>query len=274
MTTIKLSEMWGLLKGLIDGGGTGGGGTRSIPPPLNVYARNNIMGSTMAFSAEKITFQNNLGDTISTGWAFTESIDLAVLGVGGRKSETLPSADWTASIYALYNSKTQAQSIIAVDTTDLYSAYSIFENWSSDWDYSALLTVIPAYNEYIPPVLVMGNKVSYVRKQAVTQDGATTDITVADISLAVPMNAKSISGHVTITVVGGEEAMCNVLLYPMGPPSMIGGISITQAIKSMANVEIAYWDLPLGEQQKLYYNTGFSGDGPVGFDIHISSYRI
>jgi hypothetical protein len=169
--------------------------------------RNGKMSVTAAsasatFTADEIIVESALGGLPNRLASYSQVINLATTGAGGMDTGTAPVSGFVA-LYAIYKPSTATVSILACNAATLQGNVYGGANMPAEYTASGLIAVVATNgSSQFLPVLVQDRKVSFPFVQGFTTSTGTPNLTSVSIASAVPLNAKSIQGLVSMTQTG------------------------------------------------------------------------
>jgi len=226
--------------------------------------------STATATADEIIVESALGGLRYCLANFNKTINLATTGAGGMDTGSPPASGFVA-LYAIYNPTTGASALLATNATsaaqpNVYGGANMPTGYTASglvavWQTTGAGQFGIAYQQdreyFFAPATILNTSVQ------------TVSLTALTISSLVPKNAKSVRGETVVATSVACAAGVQVAGNPTGYGRQDSGITTSGA----QSFNSWFADLPLREQQKLYYN--FNGtSGTVTFTLQLGGYKI
>jgi hypothetical protein len=236
-------------------------------PPRNLAANVGTAAATATFTADEISVETALGGTVYVLPGFSKTINLGVVGVGGMDTGAAPVSGFV-SVYAIFNPASGVSGLLATNATASV-APSVYggANMPVGFTASALVSVWPTNSSRLFAVATQYNRDIWILSVSVLS-GTTSQpsYTALNISSAVPMNAKRITGgSSTIPGTGTSGSLIQVAASAAG----VGVSSSTQQSGQGDNT----FSVPIITPQTIFYITTVTS-GTLSSFIGISGYTI
>ncbi|AOI57445.1 hypothetical protein [Burkholderia diffusa] len=230
--------------------------------------------STATFTADEIVVGSALGGKKYVLGAFNKTVNLTATGAGGMDAGSAPANGFVA-LYAIYNPTTQATALLATNATsaavpNVYSA----GNAPAGYTASALVSVWPTSSngQFIAGYQV-DRQISLVTTVAASTTSQITTLTA--LTIAVPKNARTISGWASVNSLNGVNAQTNV----SGSASTTTlGIGLQQIAGSSTNSGVtsagSFNDIPLITPQTVYWSSYLSSGTFNQGILYLSKYTF
>lgn len=227
-----------------------------------------VASTAATYTADEVVVKTTMGAQSFIIGFYNKAVNLATVGAGGMDTGAAPANSYVG-LYAIYNTVTGANSILAVNGGGTLSQIYSGANMPAGYNASALLTVVPTNaSSQFKVVLVQDRKVSYAL--SVAYNGSSV-VSFLPISLAttVPLNATEIFGELSST----NSVNSNMTLAINGDTNTVG--QQVQAIGGQAGVTTVtnFSTLPLPVAQILYVTT-INSAGTALFTVYIGGYFI
>lgn len=260
----------------------GGAGWNSLSPSGVAGQASELLMSvaaasaTASISASEVVLENRLGGIRYGLSSFSKTINLATVGANGMDTGLAPASGYLA-IYAIYNPVTGVSALLGVNATSA-AAPSVYAGGAlpAGFTFSGLLTVVPTNSSrQIAICSVMGRKV-YIQPKLIanstTPVATTTTYAAISASLAIPLNAKNISGFNRIFSSNGTNAAVNIA----GGSTGVGAQQVAGSVPGGASTGFvgAFSQVPIITPQTTYWSATLDSGTFVAASINISSYEI
>lgn len=222
--------------------------------------------ATATFTADVVIVGAALTGNTTRRPNYSQTLNLGTVGAGGMDTGSPPISGYVA-IYAIWNSSTSADSILASDITSA-TAPAVYSqgHLPAGYDNSALLSVWPTNGA---GNLVAGNQINRTIKTAARTAISTStqqaSLTTLSISGSVPKNAKFTSGNVLISSTASADILAQLA------SNSTTGLSSFNTVTTKLNVP--FKDLMLSTPQSLSYVATVS-TGTMNFIVNIYDYTI
>lgn len=178
--------------------------------------RNLVMSVTAAsasatLTADEIIVETALGGTRYCLPAFNKTVNLATTGAGGMDTGTAPVNGYVA-LYAIWNPSTQTAALLAKNATagvqtQVYSG----ANMPAGYTASALVSVWPTNgSSQFVPAYQADREISYPPVSALSTTTSQASPTSLSIAGAVPPNARTVSGYLSMGATAAANTTSNV----------------------------------------------------------------
>lgn len=227
--------------------------------------------ATATFGADQIVVGTSLTGLQYVLGSFNKTINLATTGAGGMDTGIAPTSGYVA-LYAIYNPTTGTSALLATNATSAV-APNVYggANMPSGYTASGLVSVWPTNGS---GQFVIGNQFDRDIKVApvtISLGGAAGSYTSASIASAVPKNAKTASGFMTLS--NNTANTGNTLNIA----STSGGIGVAQIQSYLASANGVAAAAEIGVQlptaQTIYYNAT-TNSGTMTNTFIVSGYAI
>jgi phage-related tail fiber protein len=223
---------------------------------------------TATYTADELVVKDAFGGRQWVLPNLTLNINLATVGAGGMDSGASPSSGYVA-IYAIYNPVSKQAAAYAVNATSTVVAEVCKKPMPTGYSASALVAVVATNaSGQMLPVIVNGRR-HYIR--LLQMFSSTVIITGAPWAIAnvVPPNAKSYSGELGLSSVGGGAMTINLATGAYG----IGQSNFTNSIVAGQLTLLNFYDVAI-ETPQLTHITTSSNAGTPTFYAHCNGYSI
>lgn len=236
--------------------------------------RNLTMSVTTAsasatLTADEIIVETALGGVRYCLPSFSKTINLATTGAGGMDTGAAPVSGYVA-LYAIYNPTTGASALLGYNATSV-KAPEVYggANMPSGYAASALVAVWPtnASGQFVVG-LQQDRTFSRLFVQVLSTTSTPSSLTSLSISAAVPLNAKSVAGDISIST----SAAANANFYVAGDANGVGRKNIG-ATASSTFAQTSMYTANLLTPQTLYWSANTSA-GTMTSSVDITQYTI
>jgi hypothetical protein len=230
--------------------------------------------STASMTADEIVVETALGGMACQLSSVSKTINLATTGAGGMDTGSPPASGFVA-VYAIYSQTTNASALLAVNATSV-TAPNVYggANMPATYTASALLTVVATNGSgQFQPVLVQDRKVSFQYVSTLATSGGVT-LTSYSLSAAIPLNAKSCAGHVSISVTGAGTTTASLASSATTTTNGMGcKFFAATGSGGTSSQQTPFPPMDLVTAQAIYYSLATTGTG-AGLSLFISEYII
>jgi len=252
----------------------------ALPVPVAGLARNVRMYVSAASSTATITADEVCVEVVAGGLgyklaAFSKTINLTINGVGGLDTGSTPGSGYVG-IYAIYNPSTATSALLAVNATSV-AAPNIYggANMPSGYTASALLTVVATNaSSQLVPVLVSDRDVFFHSISVLSTTAVVANLTALSIAAAAPLNAKAVSGTITISTGGAGTWVTTIAGSAITTSTGIGLVNASLGSGSTSlGAGYPLKSIPLVTPQTIYYSTSTTA-GSSSTSLAVSHYSI
>jgi hypothetical protein len=251
---------------------------RSLSPGIIGAARNARMSvatasATATFTADQVVVGASLGGATFRLNGLNKTINLGSVGAGGMDIGAAPVSGYVA-IYAIYNPTTGVSALLAVNATSTL-APEVYggANMPSGYTASALVSVWPTNASSL---FVIGAQ--YDRSVGITPVTILTSVatvvpwTPLSSAVAVPRNAKSMSGYTAATATSGAGG------YLLGLAALVNGAGaqIGEGYTAPASsVFSSFSDVQMPTPQVINYQIAVTGTvSAISGQIIVTGYKF
>jgi len=226
-------------------------------------------------TADEVIVKASLGGLAYRIGSFSKAINLATTGAGGMDVGTAPVSGYVA-LYAIYNPITAASALLAVNATSV-AAPNIYggANMPSGYTASALLTVVAtnASSQFVP-VLVNDRDVFFNAISVLSTTAIVANLTALSIAAAAPLNAKAVSGTITISTGGAGTWVTTISGSAITTSTGVGLVTASLGSGSTSlGAGYPLKNIPLVTPQTIYYSTSTTA-GSSSTSLAVSHYSI
>lgn len=231
--------------------------------------------ATATLTADEIIVETALGGVRYCLPSFSKTINLATTGAGGMDTGTAPVSGYVA-VYAIWNPTTSTAALLAQNASTLRTNVYSGANMPSGYTASALISVWPTNGSSQFVVGYQLDRKIFLNSQTILATGTNQgSYTSLSISSVVPINAKAISGNVSVAFATTSGTL---LQFQIASNSSGGlGYQAVAAGGSPSTVNTAtgnYADVPLVTSQTVFYTSTFTGGTGNSLVAQVSSYTI
>lgn len=225
--------------------------------------------ATATLTADEVVVETALGGTAYRLSNFNKTINLATTGAGGMDTGAAPVSGFVA-LYAIYNPTTQTSALLAVNATsaaqpNIYGG----ANMPAGYTASALVSVWPTDGTGKFKVGYQIDRGVYFPYVTALTNGTATTLTSFSLSAAIPKNARSWGGLLSVT--GSTTTSIASSLAVAGDASGTG--QQQGQVYGQANAlgqGFPLQNVPVITAQTAYYTTA----NPSGNAVNVSSYTF
>jgi len=225
--------------------------------------------STATFTADQVVLEDVSGKTYRLR-NFSQTINLAsaVKGLGAMDFGPAPINGYVA-LYALYDRETKLRGAMAVDVTAGVAPDVCAGVIPPGYTASALVSVWPTNaSGQFGAGLQLGNQVDLVAPQHVLSTTSQNDLTSLSIASAVPKNAKTCKGYLSIAASASTTAS---LVLTASTTIQAGQTQLNVGVPVSATFYESFYGVMIGTAQGIAYSTtGLS----CTFGVGITGYTI
>lgn len=226
--------------------------------------------ASATFTADEVIVGTAMGGQGYRLSNFNKTLNLATTGAGGMDAGAAPASGYVA-VYAIYNPTTGVSSVLARNATAAAQS-TIYggANMPAGYTASALISVWPTNaSGQMVPGLQQGRQVSLEVQGVLSSATQRPTATSLSISGAVPLNAKTVSGYMSLSAsVAGS-----------GSVSVLSSATVGTQLFSpqMSTAAVAYTSpfngLQIGTAQTIFY-TATVTTGTMSAYIGVNGYSF
>lgn len=223
-------------------------------------------GSSLTIASDEVIVKTALGGSSYLLPSFSQVINVATTGAGGMNTGSAPASGYVA-IYAIYNPTTTTRALFAVNASSAAQPEICGVTMPTGYTASALLAVWPTTAASLLGVgLMRGRRHSRTGVTVLNTSVGAGSMTTLSISSAVPFNAVSCRGDVTITSAAGSNNNAAVA-------SDVAGVGYQYTSQGPGTGVSGNFELDLTTAQTMFYQMTVTA-APGNFTIQISSYEF
>lgn len=234
----------------------------------NLKASIAAASTSCLFTADEIITKTALGGSEFTLATFSKTINIAGTGVNGMDTGLAPATGYVA-IYAIYNPTTLVSGLLGVDSTSIL-APEVYggANMPAGYTASALVSVLGTNGtRQFKVAEQQDRKISTGNSTILNNSTIVSSITALNAAAAVPMNAKSAGGSVTVSSTAATTI--SIILY-----DAVSAVSLQGASLGISSIySCSFYAAKLTTPQALYFTTSNSNGTPT-FGLSINRYEI
>ncbi|MFX3547717.1 hypothetical protein V8918_03010 [Ralstonia mannitolilytica] len=226
--------------------------------------------ATATFAADEVVVESALGGLPYRLANFSKTINLATTGAGGMDTGSAPTNGYVA-LFAIYNPTTQASALLAQNATtggvaQVYNGANMPVGYTA----SALVCVWPTDGTgKLKPGIQRDRMISFPIVQVLSTVTTQASPTSLNISGAVPPNAVSVSGEMSVSNTSTIQQTLNV----GGDQNMSGLNAVTGQANAGSSGIAANFNVIMAAAQTIWY-TSASGGGTSNYIIYVSGYSF
>ncbi|WP_236189303.1 hypothetical protein [Pseudomonas pharyngis] len=227
--------------------------------------------SSATFTADEVVVETAIGGLQYRLSSFNKTINVSTVGAGGMDTGA-PSPSGFVSIYAIYNPTTQASALLACIQTVSNGSIYTGANMPSGYTASALVASWPITAASILSVGFLSDRTVAIPAVSVLNSSAIVSSQASlSISNAVPSNARSINGYVSVS----STSASNLGVTLFSSSSVTGGAQpfIWGSCPPNALQQGGFSGLQIAVPSVIGYTTA-STVGTPNFQININSYSF
>jgi hypothetical protein len=247
-----------------------GGLTGVVGTTCNANMNVSAASTTAILTADEIIVETAVGNIQYRLNVFNKTVNLAITGVGGMDTGTVPATGFVA-LYAIYNPSTSTSALLAVNATsaiatEIYSGTHIPSGYTA----SALLTVVPISASKFSIFYAHGRDIYIVPMNIYSSATGTSGATIS-ITGACPLNAISFNGNIQY---GSTTAgTISVSMAPRSSP-VVGSWTYTAYSPAATSVSSSFYGIPIITEGSTIISTSNATGGAATYLITCSGYSI
>ncbi|WP_241496017.1 hypothetical protein [Paraburkholderia monticola] len=223
--------------------------------------------ASATLTADEIIVGSALGGLKYTLASFSKTINLATTGAGGMDTGSAPASGFVA-IYAIYNPTTQTAALLATNAATKQGNVYGGANPPAGYTASALVSV---WQTNSSGQLTVGTQedrsISTVSVGVLTSSTTQSTPVALTISSAVPANARSVSGYLSL----GSTSISSMFLNLFSSSASTGQQTAAGTVSAGTSLFTTFRNLQMVSAQTLFYTAG-NGAGTPTFSITVSGY--
>lgn len=230
--------------------------------------------ATATFAADEIIVETGLGGSQYRLSSFSKTINLGVTGAGGMDTGTISSG--YLAIYAIYNPTTGESALLGFNPSNAI-APNIYAgtNMPAGYTASALVSIWLVTSSQLGAGYQNDRDIFPVNLAIISNTAAT--ITPAVVSFptgSFPMNAKSISGYVTVTATASQTAEVWLLSRPVLGQGIRCAVNASSISAGGIGQTFPFSRIPISTPQTLLYEAFGSTAATFPYGVNITGYSI
>ncbi|WP_110947406.1 hypothetical protein [Pseudomonas bohemica] len=238
----------------------------------NLKASISSASATATWTADEIIVETALGGQTYRLANFNKTVNLATTGAGGMDTGTAPVSGYVG-IYAIYNPTTGVSTLLGVNAATLLPEVYGGANMPTGYTASALISVWPTNaSSQLITGFQLGREINRTTGVTVLSGSSlSTTFGPVAVSAAVPLNAKSIGGTVSIQATAGSGGISmNVASDSLGT----GSRGVNGATATTNGLAGAFENLLISTAQLIYFNGLVNGPTAYTDTIVVGRYTF
>lgn len=230
--------------------------------------------ATATFTADEVIVGTAFGGAQYRIGSFSKAINLATTGAGGMDTGTITSG--YLAIYAIYNPTTGASALLGFNPSGAI-APNVYAgtNMPAGYTASALVSVWLVTSSQLGAGYQNDRDIFPVNLGVISNTAATTTPAVISFPTgSFPMNAKNITGYVTVTATASQTAEVWLLSRPVLSQGVRFAVNASSISAGGIGQTFSFSKIPISTPSTLLYEAFGSTASTFPYGVNVTGYSI
>ena len=230
--------------------------------------------ATATFTADEVIVGTAFGGAQYRIGSFSKAINLATTGAGGMDTGTITSG--YLAIYAIYNPTTGASALLGFNPSGTI-APNVYAgtNMPAGYTASALVSVWLVTSSQLGAGYQNDRDIFPVNLAVISNTAATTTPAVISFPTgSFPMNAKNITGYVTVTATASQTAEVWLLSRPVLSQGVRFAVNASSISAGGIGQTFSFSKIPISTPSTLLYEAFGSTASTFPYGVNVTGYSI